>query len=207
MMVKDTDYLTELVEDFDDFVDSFKNSMGAELEAIIKDDIFMSGGKATQDTDPLNPRGVNPKWADLSWITVQLKGSSGILIDTQQLRNFVRWQIEDSEWDDLKGVVKVGWFEEAGDRVWIAAIHEFGLTGVTFRTPDGQIMGGIPIGRDAQSRANIRAWFYAKLGLRVTGRIIIPERSMLRKAADIIDPNLDQYADAIFLKWLEKIVV
>ena len=100
-MVQDTDLLGPMILQFDNWVDGFKKGMGAYIERVVKD-IFNKQGPATEDTDPLNPRGINPQWKPLSWITIQLKGSSAILIDTRQLANFVRWDIEDSEWDDIK---------------------------------------------------------------------------------------------------------
>jgi len=203
--VQDLDLLQPLIDGLDNWVLAFKKGMGAYIEKTIQD-IFVRQGPPTDDTDPLNPRGLNPQWKPLSWITVQLKGSSAILLDTRQMANFVRWEIEDSEWDDQQQIVKIGWFEDAGDRVFIAAIHEFGLTGTTFKTPDGQIMGGEPIGRTATARAGVRSWFYKTLGLKVTGRVIIPERSMLRKAADIIVPDLEDMAWASFLSFLRGII-
>jgi len=204
-MVQDTDLLQPMIDHFDSWIEGFKKGMGAYIEQVVKD-LFAKQGPATNDSDPLNPRGVNPAWAPLSWITIQLKGSSAILIDTRQLANYVTWRIEDSEWDKLSGVVKVGWFEESGDRAYIAAIHEYGLTGTLFRAPDGSIMGGEPIGRTDSARNSIRGWFYKNLGLKVTGRIVIPERSMLRKAADLIVPDLDDMIWASFIRYLRGIV-
>jgi len=201
-IVKDYDILQNLISDFDIFTKTFKESMGEEFIALIKEDIIYSGGPTTQDTDPMNPRGINPQWPPLSNLTIQLKGSSAIMIDTQQLINTIRWQIEDSEWDNQSNILKVGWFEDSGNRAYVAAIHEFGLTGSVFRTPDGNVMGGAPVGRTPQARANIRHFFKKRLGITVSGRIIIPERSMLRKAVDLVVPKLADYADTILLKIL-----
>ena len=131
--------------------------------------------------------------------------------------NFIRWQIEDSDWDGMKQVVKVGFFEELGKKVWIAAVHEFGLTGQRFNTPEGRIMGGDPIGRTPQARAKIRWWYNTKtrvriggkvvrsgLNMKVSGIVIIPERSMLRKAVDFLVPDVERIVDDVLLQFLRE---
>lgn len=207
------DRLTFMIDHFDKWMKGFRNGMGAYIENVIKVDVIGAQGQPTNDTDPLNPRGVNPKWAKLTQLTIDLKGSSEILLDTRQMINFVKWIIEDSDWDDATDLVKVGWFEDSGNRAYIAAIHEYGLTGVTFRTPAGQIMGGMPIGRTPDARRKIQ-WWYEETGkrlygqpMKVSGVVVIPERSMLRKAADMIEPHLADMALASFIKWLRNIQI
>lgn len=205
-MVRDMNLLHVWLDNWDEFIISMKLVYANELEALVKDN-FNNQGQAVVNTDRLDPRGLNPRWKELSHITKTLKGSSQILQDTSQLKNFVRWQIEDSDWDDLRQVVKVGFFEELGEKVWIAAVHEFGLTGQRFLTPEGEIMGGDPIGRTPQARAKIKWWYNTKtkvmiggkvtrsgLNMRVKGVIIIPERSMLRKAVDFLVPDIEDIA-------------
>ena len=209
----EADLLTSIINDFDVWIKAFKNGMGAYIENVIKVDVIGAQGPPTNDTDPLNPRGTNPQWKQLTQLTKDLKGSSEILLDTRQMINFVKWIIEDSDWDDATDLVKIGWFEDSGNRAYIAAIHEYGLTGVTFLTPDGQRMGGMPIGRTADARRKIQ-WWYEKTGkelygqpMKVTGVVVIPERSMLRKAADMIEPHLADMALASFIKWLRNIQI
>jgi len=207
MKMQDEDHLQTLINDFDIWVNTFKEVMGNYLEKVIKQDVFAAQGPATTDTDPLNPRGINPRWKELSPITIQLKGSSAILFDTRQMVNYVKWRIEDSDFDDISNLLKIGWFEDSGNRAYIAAIHEFGLTGSYFRTPNaGVIMGGEPIGRTEAARKGIRGWFWNRLGLRVTGRVVIPERSMLRKAADMVVPHLDDMAWASLLRFIRELI-
>jgi hypothetical protein len=215
-MVRDLDLLQVWIDNWDQFIMSMKVIFANELESLVKDN-FNNQGQAVRDTDPLNPRGINPKWKELSQITKTLKGSDTILEDTRQLVNNVRWQIEDSEWDDMRQVVKVGFFEELGEKVWIAAVHEFGLTGQRFRTPEGEIMGGDPIGRTPQARAKVRWWYNTKtktmiggkvtqsgLNMKVSGVVIIPERSMLRKAADFLVPKMEEIAETTLNDFLAE---
>lgn len=214
-MVVDDDQLQLIIDSWDITNEAFRKGVGDESVALIKDDIFNGQGQATVNTDPLNPGGMNEKWQDLSPITQMLKKSSSILINTGQLRNTVKYQIEDSSFDDKTNMVKVGWFEDAGGAgseggknelpiAHIAAIHEFGLTGKLFLTPEGVTMGGDPIGRTSIARRNVRNWYWKKLGLRVSGVVVIPERSMLRKCADLLLPKLVKgWLGAIFFNLLE----
>lgn len=197
--------LGPIVADFDRLTEEFKRDMGAKLEDNVKK-VIDRNGPSTITIEPDELRHLNPRWKPLSNITKMLKGSSKPMIDTGMLRNFVRWIIEDSEVDGLEGVLKIGWFEEAGSRVWIALVHEFGLTGTTFKLPDGSYAGGPPIGRTPIARAKIRAWYRDRLGLKVSGIVIIPERSMLRKAADMVARDLDEYFLATFKSYIINIL-
>jgi len=219
-VVKDTGQLLQSLElDWEDIIRDFKVRMGTLLLKRIKE-LFNIDGEATENTDPLNPGGVNPKWKPLSPITIQLKGSSSILRKENQLLNTIKYIIEDMDVSDpmvgqLKEVVKLGWFEDSGgyndgkrylSTPHLAAIHEFGLTGKVFNTPDGKIMGGLPVGRTAEAREKIRKWFYKELGYKVSGVVVIPERSMLRKTADLIALKLDQLFDIFFNVYLQNII-
>ena len=204
-MLIDENDLGEFIDGFDTMVDGIKQSVGNTMKYLIVNEVFNKQGQQTTNTSDLEARGVNPQWEPLSPITVQLKGSSAILMDTRQLINFVKWQIEDSEFDGLPNVVNFGWFEDSGDRAYIAAIHEFGLTGTTVRTFDGHIMGGAPIGRTNEARAKVKWWFRKNLNLHVTGRIVIPERSMLRKTADLLVPIVEDIGLASVYNFLKKI--
>lgn len=219
-MVKDTGQLLQTLElDWENIIRDFKVRIGTILLKHIKE-LFNTNGDATENTDPLNPGGVNPKWKPLSPLTIQLKGSSSILRDENQLLNTIKYIIEDMDVSDpvvgqLKEVVKLGWFEDSGgyndgkrylSTPHLAAIHEFGLTGKVFKTPDGQNMGGLPVGRTAEARSKIRNWFYKELGLKVSGVVIIPERSMLRKTADLVALKLDTLFDTFFNAYLQNII-
>jgi hypothetical protein len=218
-MVKDTGQaLTILTINWEDIIREFKVRMAVLLEKRLKE-LFDTNGEATINTDILNPGAVNPKWKELSPITIQLKGSSAILRDERQLINTIKYILEDMDVSDyrvgrLTEVVKLGWFEDSGgyndgkrflSTPHLAAIHEFGLTGTVFKTPDGVIMGGDPVGRTAQARANVRKWFFKELGLKVSGRVVIPERSMLRKTADMIALKLDTLFDTFLNAYLQNI--
>lgn len=214
-MVIDEDNLQPVIDSWEIMNDAYKEAVGNEAVATIKDDIFNGQGQATVNTDPLNSGGMNEKWQELSDITKMLKKSSSILINTGQLRNTIRFQIEDSSFDDKTKLIKIGWFEDSGGAgseggknmltiPHLAAIHEFGLTGKLFLTPEGITMGGEPIGRTFIARRNIRNWYWEKLGLRVSGVVIIPERSMLRKGADMLLPKIvKMYLGTIFFNMLE----
>jgi hypothetical protein len=204
-MLIDEDDLGEFINGFDNMIDGIKQSIGNTMKYLTVNEVFNKQGPSTINTSDLESRGQTPQWEPLSAITVQLKGSSAILMDTRQMINFVKWQIEDSEFDGLPDVVKFGWFEDSGDRAYIAAIHEFGLTGITQRTFDGHVMGGAPIGRTDEAKAKVRWWFRENVGINVTGRIIIPERPMLRKTADLIVPLLEDIGLAGVYKFLRKI--
>jgi hypothetical protein len=213
MVVIDEDNLTDLTANFDDWIIGLKESFGNIMHKSIND-IFNMQGPPTQNSSDLEARSTNPQWPPLSPITIQLKGSSSIMMDTRKLINYCKWQIEDSYYDNMKGVVKFGWFEDSGGygkgnnvvpTPYIAAIHEFGLTGTKVQTDFGHVMGGEPIGRTPEARRNVRWWFRNNLGMNVTGRIIIPERSMLRKTADMIVPQMEDIGDASFLMFVKKI--
>lgn len=203
-MIIDENYLGKFINLFDDFVEGMKEGYGNSMkEEIAK--VFNTQGLPTQNTNPLETRGINPQWEKLSPITVQLKSSSAILMDTRQMINFVKWQIEDSRFDSFPDILKFGWFEDSGDRAYIAAIHEYGLTGQTFVSDDYHIMGGAPIGRTKEARAKVRWWFKNNLKMNVSGRVIIPERSMLRKTADLIVPQMEELAWVSFLEFFKEI--
>jgi len=213
--MQDIDLLGPLINDMDNFEDSLKNTYGIRAEELIKEDIFNGQGPETDNTDPLNPRSKNPQWQDLSNITVYLKGSSTILIDTGQLRNTVEWRIEDSDWDGEEQLVKIGWFESSGGygrgskvypTAYIAAIHEFGVTGDYYVTVDGSVMGAEPISADPVKMERVRKYLaYKGIYLNKKSKITIPERSMIRKAADMLIPEMEDLAEAVLLTILQKI--
>ena len=118
--------LGDFVEFLPDLIHSFKEQAGNILREILLPEIFAQQGPATISRDPIDP-GPNPQWEPLSDITVRLKGSSGILVDTGDMRAFANWRIEESEAGGGEDSLKFGWFEDSGDRAYIAAIHEFGL--------------------------------------------------------------------------------
>jgi hypothetical protein len=206
MPVFDSDLLSPLIDALPDTIFSFKEQVGNIMKGELFESVFAEQGPQTRNTDPLNPGGVNPQWPPLSPVTIMLKGSSGILMDLGLMRASARWEISDSEIDGKESVVKFGWHEEAGDRVWIAAIHEFGLTGTLFNTPQGITMGGEPIGRTAEARAKIRWWYRRHLGMSVSGVIKIPRRSMLGKTADLlVASEYEKLLDIAILETLNMI--
>lgn len=180
--VIDEDDLGEMIDNWDSMIEGIKLGYGNVMKNIITA-IFEQQGPMTINTNPLDPRLVNLEWDELAQSTIDKKGSSTILIDTRKMLNFVKFQIEDSDWDDLSQVLKFGWFEDSGDRAYIAAIHEFGLTGTYYQTDDGNTMGAQPI----------------------RGRIVIPERSMLRKLADMIVPQMEKLGWSGILHFIREI--
>jgi hypothetical protein len=216
LVVRDTGQLLQTLEfDWNNIIRDFKVRMGTLLLKRIKE-LFNTNGEATINTDPLNPGGINPKWKELSPVTIKLKGSSSILRDENQLLNTIKYIIEDMDSADpivgtLKEVVKLGWFEDSGgyndgtrylSTPHLAAIHEYGLTGKLWNTPDGKVMGGLPVGRTTEARQKIRDWFYRELGYKVSGVVVIPERSMLRKTGDLVALKLDELFNTFFNAYL-----
>jgi len=202
--VFDFDILDEFVDEFEDMVHAFKESAGNVTRHLFLDRVMAAQGPPTISNDPIDS-GLNPAWPPLSDITVRLKGSTGMLVDTGDMRSFAEWRIEDSDVGGAPNSLKFGWFENAGDRAWIAAIHEFGLTGQVFPTESGEQMGGDPVGRTVTARARVRAWLLANAGVSTSGRVTIPRRSMLGKTTDLLEEVLEDLMDTAILAQLEQI--
>jgi hypothetical protein len=188
--VRDTDLLEDFLFDYDDLIREFLTKIGHIFHHTLNE-IFNHDGPFVAGTDPLNT-GDTPIWQELSDITIQLKGSSKILEDTRQMINSVQWEISSSEIDGNQNTIKFGWLDNSGNRAYIAAIHEYGLTGTTYTAEDGSIMGGQAIGRTEEARKKIQAWYRGVLDMKVSGVIVIPERSMLRKTADVVVPIMEE---------------
>lgn len=161
--------IDDLINGFDQLIEDFKIVLGAS----IKNEILLLFERDGY-TDVVGGIEYDQIWKPLAPSTIKKKKSSAILRHYLWLISTITYRIED-------GKVLVGWFEDSGgynegDRYLstphVAAIHEFGLTGLKFNTASGHEMGG----------DKIQGQY---------GEIEIPERSMLRKVFDIVKDTID----------------